>query len=58
MFVGHEPDFSTTIASLVGGRVAMKKGGLARVDIISSQPQPLLGELVWLIAPKVFERLK
>lgn len=53
MFVGHEPDFSTTITSLVGGRVVMKKGGLARVDIISEQP--LLGELVWLIAPKIFE---
>ena len=52
MFVGHEPDFSTTISSLVGGRVVMKRGGLARIDIVS--PQPLLGELVWLIAPKIF----
>jgi phosphohistidine phosphatase len=53
MFVGHEPDFSRTISSLVGGRVVMKKGGLARVDMMSYQP--LLGELVWLLAPKVFE---
>lgn len=53
MFVGHEPDFSRTISSLVGGRLVMKKGGLARVDIVSYEP--LLGELVWLIAPKVFE---
>lgn len=52
MFVGHEPDFSTTISSLVGGRVVIKKGGLARVDIVMSQP--LLGELVWLLAPKIF----
>ena len=52
-FVGHEPSFSTTVASLIGGRVVMKRGGLARVDIVSSQP--LLGELVWLIAPKIFE---
>ena len=56
MFVGHEPDFSTTITSLVGGRVVMKKGGLARVDIISDQP--LLGELVWLIAPKIFDETR
>jgi phosphohistidine phosphatase len=55
MFVGHEPDFSTTITSLVGGHVVMKKGGLARVDVIMRQP--LLGELVWLIAPKAFEAL-
>lgn len=53
MFVGHEPDFSTTITSLVGGRIVMKKGGLARVDVISDQP--LLGELVWLIAPKFYD---
>jgi phosphohistidine phosphatase len=53
MFVGHEPDLSRTITSLAGGRVVMKKGGLARVDMISYQP--LLGELVWLLAPKVFE---
>jgi phosphohistidine phosphatase len=52
MFVGHEPDFSRTISSLVGGRVVMKKGGLARIDMVSYEP--LLGELVWLIAPKVF----
>ena len=53
LFVGHEPDFSTTISSLSGGRILMKRGGLARIDIISLQP--LLGELVWLIAPKIFE---
>ena len=55
MFVGHEPDFSTTIASLTGARVVLKRGGLARIDIISRQP--MLGDLVWLIAPKIFEQL-
>lgn len=55
MFVGHEPDFSTTINSLTGGRVIVKRGGLARVEIVSRRP--LLGNLVWLIAPKVFEQL-
>lgn len=55
LFVGHEPDFSTTVSALVGGRVVMKKGGLARVDIVA-QP-PLVGELVWLIAPKVFNAI-
>ena len=55
LLVGHEPDFSTTITSLVGGRVVMKKGGLARVNLVSYQP--LLGELVWLLAPKIFEEL-
>ncbi len=52
-FFGHEPDFSTTISSLTGARIVMKRGGLARVDVISQQP--MLGELIWLIAPKIFE---
>lgn len=56
LFVGHEPDFSMTITSLTGGRVVMKKGGLARVDVVMRQP--LLGELVWLLAPKVFAVLR
>jgi phosphohistidine phosphatase len=32
LLVGHEPDFSEAIARLTGGRVHMKKGGLAAVD--------------------------
>jgi phosphohistidine phosphatase len=32
LLVGHEPDFSDVIAELTGGRVDMKKGGLAGVE--------------------------
>jgi phosphohistidine phosphatase SixA len=53
LFVGHEPDMSLTIAALTGGRVVMKKGGFARVDVTAFQP--FRGALVWLIAPKLFE---
>ena len=54
MFVGHEPDFSATISSLIGGGwIDMKKGGLARIDV--DNMQPLRGMLVWLIAPKIFD---
>jgi phosphohistidine phosphatase len=50
MLVGHEPDFSQTISVLIGGgRILVKKGGLARVDLISTEP--LQGELVWLLPP-------
>ncbi len=56
MFVGHEPDFSLTIASLIGGRVVMKRGGCARVDVVSYHP--LLGSLIWLIPPKLFDKLR
>ena len=51
MLVGHEPDFSETVAALVGGgRLVFKKGGLARVDLTRLDPPE--GELVWLIPPK------
>jgi len=52
MVVGHEPDFSTTIAALIGGgRVVCKKGGLARVDVETTDGRLADGELVWLLAP-------
>ena len=50
MLVGHEPDFSATIAELIGGgRVDMKKGGLARVDVRG--PGLDGGVLAWLLTP-------
>ena len=51
MLVGHEPEFSATIGELTGGRVACKKGSLARVDVLDRET--LRGELVWLLQPKV-----
>jgi phosphohistidine phosphatase len=54
MIVGHEPDFSSTIGELTGGRVVCKKGGLARVDVAD---QSLAGaELVWLAPPALLVR--
>ena len=32
LLVGHEPDFSRAIQRVTGGRVEMKKGGLAALD--------------------------
>jgi phosphohistidine phosphatase len=50
--VGHEPDLSEVIAGVVdGGKIVMKKGSLARIDMHSVEP--LNGSLVWLLAPKV-----
>lgn len=52
MLVGHEPDFSLSISAVMGGgRVLMKKGGLARLDL--RDPQEPYGELVWLLSPSV-----
>jgi len=55
MFVGHEPSFSQTVGEITGASLEMKKGGLARVDLVSRNP--LRGVLVWLIAPAVFDVL-
>jgi len=50
MFVGHEPDFSATVAELTGGgRVDFKKGSLARVDV--KGPELDDGILAWLLTP-------
>ena len=52
MLVGHEPDFSQTISLVTGGgRLTMKKGALAYVEV--EDPASLKGSLVWLIPPKV-----
>lgn len=32
LLVGHEPDFSSEVARLTGGRVKLRKGGVAIVD--------------------------
>ena len=51
MVVGHEPEFSATIAELTGARVVCKKGSLARIDLADRETPD--GELVWLLQPKV-----
>lgn len=52
MVVGHEPDFSETISELIGGgRIVIKKGGLALVDLPNAHSQR--GELLWLLTPKL-----
>ncbi|RPI81970.1 MAG: phosphohistidine phosphatase SixA [Chloroflexi bacterium] len=52
MVVGHEPDFSDTISTLIGGGdIVCKKGGLVRVTLLNVQA--LEGQLVWLIPPKI-----
>jgi phosphohistidine phosphatase len=50
VLVGHDPDFSELLSTLVGARLEMKKGALARVDL----PDGLRaggGRLRWLLPP-------
>jgi phosphohistidine phosphatase len=54
MLVGHEPDFSTAAALLVGapaGSLQLKKAGLIRIDLFGS-PRPGSGRLRWLLTPR------
>jgi phosphohistidine phosphatase len=56
MFVGHEPDFSTTVSALIGGgEIVLKKGSVVRIDLFSRAP--LRGALIWLFVPKVLDGL-
>jgi phosphohistidine phosphatase SixA len=52
VLVGHDPDFSWLLSSLVGAEIGMKKGAMARIDL----PGDVAGDggtLRWLIAPEL-----
>ncbi len=51
LLVGHEPDLSRTAGELAGGRVDLKKGGLAAVRL-ESPAHPAGGELTVLMRPR------
>jgi phosphohistidine phosphatase len=58
-FVGHEPDMSSLISTLVSSgeaEIEMKKGAVCRVDIGSS-PKRGDGILVWLLPPRFLRAL-
>lgn len=56
MFVGHEPDLSITVSGLIGGGdIEMKKGGVARVDLVARSP--LRGVLFWVLTPRILDAI-
>jgi phosphohistidine phosphatase len=59
VLVGHEPYLTSMIGEIVGApeaRLVLKKGGLAKVRIISFAPL-VRGELRWLLTPKMMTRM-
>jgi phosphohistidine phosphatase len=48
LLVGHEPDLSRVVAELTGGRIDLKKGGLAVVRLEAATS----GQLVILMRPR------
>ena len=56
MIVGHEPDLSIAISSMIGGgQISMKKGALALVEL--PLDETLDGMLLWLATPKLLRTL-
>ena len=51
LLVGHEPDFTTTIGELTGGRIVLKKGGMGYVETADASLKKAV--LVWLVQPGV-----
>jgi phosphohistidine phosphatase len=53
MVVGHEPDLSATVSTVIGGgRIQLKKGGLAHVEIVQRIGDLVYGVLVSLETPR------
>jgi phosphohistidine phosphatase len=52
LVVGHEPDFSQVVYDLTGGRIDMKKGGIAAVRLDGTR-----GDLVVLLRPREIDRI-
>jgi phosphohistidine phosphatase len=59
LLVGHEPFLSSFMSEIVfgspGGNLALKKGGFARLRIMSNFPK-MTGELRWLLTPRLMRR--
>ena len=55
MIVGHEPDFTETIADLTGASLKLSKAGVALVDLNRSWRG---GRVLWLIPPKIATKVR
>jgi phosphohistidine phosphatase len=54
MLVGHEPSITEVLESLLGGgRYALKKGGLVRVDLDPLEPSTAI--LKWFAPPRLLQ---
>ncbi|HUH17077.1 MAG TPA: histidine phosphatase family protein [Methylomirabilota bacterium] len=54
LFVGHDPDLSSAVASLSGATsVRLRKGGLACLEFYGV-PEPGGGEVAWLLDPDLY----
>lgn len=61
LIVGHEPFLGNLASTLISGKsslnIRFKKGGICRIEI-SELPPKGIGELVYLLTPKIIKSLK
>jgi phosphohistidine phosphatase len=53
LVVGHEPDFSQVVYDFTGGRIQLKKGGIAAIRLDGTR-----GELIVLLRPRELNRIR
>ncbi|MGI0090289.1 MAG: phosphohistidine phosphatase SixA [Nitrososphaerales archaeon] len=59
LLVGHEPFLSSLITEIVSegsAKIALKKGGVAKIRVSSFSPKAT-GELRWLLTPKQLKKM-
>lgn len=60
LLVGHEPFLSSLAGEIISGgssaRILLKKGGVAKIQILSFAPKPS-GELRWLLTPRHLKKM-
>lgn len=60
LIVGHDPYLSSLVGEIITGgssaKISLKKGGLAKIQIISFNPKPT-GELKWLLTPRHLKKM-
>jgi phosphohistidine phosphatase len=56
LLVGHEPQMSSIVQAIMGGRVHMRKAMLAYLEVESIDPPS--GALGWLLAPRHLKRMR
>ena len=52
LVVGHEPDFSQVVHDLTGGRIDLKKGGIAALRLDGTR-----GELIVVLRPRELDAM-
>ncbi len=61
LIVGHEPYLSVMIGDIIAANpnshIALKKGGMAKIEIITFAPK-ISGELKWLLTPRQLRKIK